>query len=132
MVTLSARMAKNHWLLSILRKRTVTMELNSLNLHQPLGPHQRRRKWLHLATLNASHKVLPHRSLLIAICNRKVFTQYFILLVICYVATCSIQDCCQSKTLWQRRWSTWKLTSLLKLLAWRHRGQDINTDYRIL
>ena len=27
-----------------------------LNLHRPLGPRQRGRKWLHLATLDARHK----------------------------------------------------------------------------
>ena len=151
MVPLSARMAKSHWLFSILRKRTVAMELNSLNLHRPLESHQRGRNGFILPPSMQATKCC-----LIEVCSY-LQQESIIIHSISHFAshllcTCSIQDCCQSKTLWHRRWQRahsqcllaasvcsqherwWnqKLTSLLKLLAWRHRGQDIDTDYRIL
>ena len=51
-------------------------------------------KWLHLVTLDASHKVLPHRSLLISAARNYSLNIHSYLL-----CTCSIQDYCQSKIL---------------------------------
>ena len=45
-------------------------------------------EWLHFATLDASHKVLPHRSLLISAAG-KYYNLHFASHLLC---TCSIQD----------------------------------------
>ena len=49
------------WLFPILRKATVTMQLNPLDLYGPLWLHQFGWEGLHLSVLNASLKVLSHQ-----------------------------------------------------------------------